>query len=94
MSKTPRKRPAAETPQEGLDPAIAALGFEEAVAELETIIERMERGETGLEESLREYARGDQLIQRCRQILEVAEQRIEAITGRDLDAGDTPARTE
>ncbi len=77
-----------------MDPHVAALGFEEAVEELENIIDRMERGETGLEESLKEYSRGDQLIQRCRQILDAAEQRIEAIAGRDLDSGGAPSRQE
>lgn len=92
MSKLPRKTAAtsAETP---LDPEIAALGFEEAVEELEAIIQRMEGGETGLEESLEEYARGDQLIRRCRQILDAAEARIESIAGRDLDAGKEPDAT-
>jgi len=89
MSKSPRK-PAAKGNEPELDPAIAELGFEEAVEELEGIVERMERGETGLEESLKEYARGDQLIRRCRQILDSAEARIEAIAGRDLDSGAAP----
>jgi exodeoxyribonuclease VII small subunit len=93
MSKTPRRTPdaAANAPRnEALDPDIAALGFEEAVEELEAIIQRMERGETGLEESLLEYARGDQLIRRCRQVLDAAEARIQAISGRDLEAGRDP----
>ncbi|MFM1936801.1 MAG: Exonuclease small subunit, partial [Planctomycetota bacterium] len=43
-----------------------------------------------LEDTLREYARGDALVRRCRQILEQAEQRIEAIGAADLDAGQDP----
>ena len=86
----PTRKPPSKSPDAAVEPAIAALGFEEAVEELEAIIQRMERGETGLEESLKEYARGDQLIRRCRQILDAAEERIEAIAGRDLDAGAEP----
>ena len=58
----------------------AQVGFEEAVARLESIIERIERGEVGLEESLREYEAGVGLIKRCREILERAEQRIEELS--------------
>ena len=60
MSKQPRK----STPKPAdpaLDAEVAALSYEEAIEELESIIERMEKGETALEDSLREYARGDAL---------------------------------
>lgn len=90
MSKSPRKQPA-KPAAEPVDPAIAEMGYEEAIDELEAIIERMEKGETGLEESLREYARGDSLIRRCREILDDAEQRIERITGEALDQGGEPS---
>jgi exodeoxyribonuclease VII small subunit len=90
MSKSPRKQPA-KPATEPVDPAIAEMGYEEAIDELEAIIERMEKGETGLEESLREYARGDALIRRCRAILDDAEQRIERITGDALEQGEEPS---
>ena len=89
MSKQPRK----STPKPAdpaLDAEVAALSYEEAVEELESIIERMEKGETALEDSLREYARGDALVRRCRQVLDQAEQRIETISGQKLDAGAAP----
>ena len=89
MSKSPRKQPA-KPDAEPVDPTIAEMGYEEAIDELEAIIERMEKGETGLEESLREYARGDALIRRCRAILDDAEQRIERITGDALEQGGDP----
>lgn len=93
MEKPPRKAAADAVPAE-IDPQVAALGFEEAVEQLEAIIERMERGEIALEDSLREYARGDALVRRCRQILDQAEQRIEAISGQSLDAGARPEAAE
>jgi exodeoxyribonuclease VII small subunit len=92
MSKSTRK-PAPKSADATLDPEIAALGFEEAVEELQTIIEQMEQGKTGLEDSLKDYARGDQIIRRCRQILDAAEARIEAISGGDLDSGEEPEST-
>lgn len=55
------------------------LAFEQAVAELESIIERIEQGEIGLEESLKQRQRGDKLIKRCRAILDAAEQELEEV---------------
>ena len=93
MSKQPRK-PAKPASDPALDAEIAAMGYEEAIEELEAIIGRMEQGETPLEDSLREYARGDALVRRCRQVLDQAEQRIEQIAGQRLEAGDAPAAAE
>lgn len=56
------------------------LTFEQATAELEAIIERIESGEIGLEESLRQRQRGELLIKRCRAILDKAEQELEHVS--------------
>jgi exodeoxyribonuclease VII small subunit len=53
-----------------------ALSFEQAVAELGAIIENIESGQAGLEESLAQYERGMKLIGQCRTILSAAEQKI------------------
>ena len=57
-----------------------SMTYEQALAELEALIERIERGEIGLEESLAEYRRGAALLTRCRVILDTAEQQIEQLT--------------
>ncbi len=57
-----------------------SLTYEQALGELESLIERIEQGEIGLEESLTEYRRGAALLKRCRGILETAEQQIEELT--------------
>jgi exodeoxyribonuclease VII small subunit len=93
MSKQPRK-PSKPAPDPALDAEIAAMSYEEAIEELEAIIGRMEKGETALEDSLREYARGDALVRRCRQVLDQAEQRIEQISGQQLEAGAEPRESE
>lgn len=62
-------------------PDPAAMRFEEATAELEAIIERIERGEIGLEESLAQRRRGEALVRRCREILDAAEQELETVAG-------------
>ncbi len=59
------------------------LSYEQALAELESIIERIEKGEVGLEESLKQYTRGAALLKRCRGILDTAEQQIEQLTAED-----------
>ncbi len=53
-----------------------ALSFEDALAGLEEIADEIERGEIGLEESIAKYEKGMKLLQRCRDILASAEQRI------------------
>ena len=66
--------------------------FEEAIAGLEAIIEKIETGEIGLEESLLHYERGMKLVTRCRGILDTAEQRIAELT-RSADGNVTIERS-
>jgi exodeoxyribonuclease VII small subunit len=54
--------------------------FQDAIRELEQILQEIERGEIGLEESLLKYERGNLLIQHCQGILNTAEKQIEQIT--------------
>ncbi|MFT5422502.1 MAG: exodeoxyribonuclease VII small subunit [Phycisphaerales bacterium] len=63
-----------------------ALTYEEAVAQLEAILAKIESGEIGLEASIQEYERGVGLIKRCRAILDQAEQRIEHLDAKRLEA--------
>ncbi len=49
---------------------VAKLSFESALTELEQMIERIESGSVGLEESLTEYERGVKLFHHCRTILD------------------------
>ena len=75
---------AGESPTDARD--ASQLGFEQALDELEGIIDRIEQGEVGLEESLVQYRRGAALVRRCRSILDVAEQEVQRITADELDA--------
>ena len=54
--------------------------FEAALAELESLIERMETGELGLEESLKAFERGVALTRECQGALKQAELRVQALT--------------
>ena len=59
---------------------IAALPFERALAELEQIVDQLEKGAVPLEESIAIYERGEALKRHCETLLKNAEQRIEKIT--------------
>ena len=56
--------------------------FEGAIAELESIVKKLEEGDIPLEQSLALYERGVQLSRFCHARLEEAERRIEVLTDR------------
>ena len=56
--------------------------FEGAIAELESIVKKLEEGDLPLEQSLALYERGVQLSRFCHARLEDAERRIEILTDR------------
>jgi len=62
------------------DPSIK--DFEAAIAELETIVKKLEEGDLALEPSLALYERGVQLSRFCHAQLEQAERRIEILDER------------
>ena len=55
---------------------VEKLSFEEALEEIETLIDQIEGGEIGLQQSLEAYERGAKLIARSRSLLEQVEQRV------------------
>jgi exodeoxyribonuclease VII small subunit len=68
----------------------ATLPFEKALAELEDIVRRLERGDVPLEDSIAIYERGEALKKHCETLLKKAEARIEKITiGPDGQAAGT-----
>ena len=60
--------------------SIKTLPFEKALAELEEIVRRLERGDVPLEDSIAIYERGEALKKHCEALLRKAEARIEKIT--------------
>ncbi len=58
---------------------IKNLGFEESLAELESIIKKMESGEVKLSDSVAFYERGVALKNHCEEILKNAKLKIEKI---------------
>jgi len=60
--------------------------FEASLKELEDIVQRMERGDLKLEESLKLFERGMTLTTQCKQALETAELRVKQL----MDAAAKP----
>lgn len=63
-----------------MDPSIK--DFEAAIAELETIVKKLEDGDLSLETSLQLYERGVHLSRFCHARLEDAERRVEVLNER------------
>lgn len=59
-----------------MDDDISELSYEDAFAELEEVIGKLESGELPLDESVRLYERGRKLSAHCQQILDNAELRV------------------
>jgi exodeoxyribonuclease VII small subunit len=74
--------PAAKTaapPPETVADDVAALSFEDALAELERIVRGLEGGQQKLEDAITAYERGSRLRRHCEAKLAQAEQRVQAI---------------
>ena len=59
---------------------VPEMTFEEALAELESVVTRLERGDVALDESISLYERGARLRARCQQKLTEAEEKVNKIT--------------
>lgn len=59
-------------------------GFEQALAELEKIVARMESGELSLEDALATHKRGLELARYCQKQLETAQQQVKVLEGEIL----------
>lgn len=57
--------------------------FEKSLQELETLVERLERGDLPLEEALKAFERGVALTRECQGALAAAQRRIEVLRQRD-----------
>ncbi len=63
---------------------VAALSFEEASSELETLVATLESEQKSLEETMALFERGQALIKRCAELLDKAELKVKHLTGDDL----------
>ncbi|HXG78887.1 MAG TPA: exodeoxyribonuclease VII small subunit [Methyloceanibacter sp.] len=70
---------------------IKSMSFEQALRELESIVDRLEKGDVELEASILIYERGEALKNHCEILLRKAEARVEKIT---LNRNGQPTGTE
>lgn len=56
------------------------VGFEQSLTELNKLVEKMEKGNLGLETSLAQFERGVALIQECQKALNQAQQKVKQLT--------------
>ncbi len=75
-------------------PAVESLTFEAAMSELEGIVDKLERGDVPLEESIAFYERGEALKARCEALLKNAEMRVEKVRLRGGNAPDAAEPVE
>ena len=79
----------------GDPPDITAMSFEEALAELEQIVRRLEGGQVKLDEAIQSYERGAQLKRHCETKLNEAQQRVDRIViGPEGILGVEPAKLD
>ena len=57
----------------------ATPNFEDALNDLEQLVETMEEGDLSLEESLKQFEKGIALASSCQQSLQKAEQKVEQL---------------
>lgn len=63
---------------------VESLNYEEAMAELETIVAALEEGSQKLEEAMTLFERGQALMKRCAELLEAAELKVRQLSGDEL----------
>ena len=57
--------------------------FEKALAELESLVEKLESGDLALDESLTDFKRGVELTRQCQAVLDRARQSVEQLLDPD-----------
>lgn len=61
----------------------AKKSFEEAMGRLETIVAQLEKGECGLDDSLKLFEEGAKLALQCEELLDKAEQKVNLLLAND-----------
>src|SRR5690606_39147039 len=72
----------------------APLDFEQSLAELQQLVERLEGGELSLEESLNAFEQGIRLTRDCQSALSQAEQKVQMLLERDGETRTEPFQVD
>jgi exodeoxyribonuclease VII small subunit len=62
-----------------------AIDFEKSLKQLESLVDKLEKGDLSLEDSLKNFEQGVKLTRECRQALQTAEQKISVLSKEDND---------
>jgi exodeoxyribonuclease VII small subunit len=65
-----------------------AIDFEKSLDELEGLVDRMEQGDSSLEDSLKDFERGIELTRNCQTALAEAEQKVQILLKKNGKAVD------
>lgn len=68
----------------------SAKNFEQSLAELQALVERMESGQLSLEESLADFEKGISLTRECQAALTDAEQKVTQLLEKNGDIEEIP----
>lgn len=80
--------------QQELPEDIQALGYEEARDQLFSIVQTLERNQSGLEESIALWERSELLARRCDEWLDGARERLDRATDRQRQTDDAVTERE
>ena len=64
--------------------------LEKSLAELEALVEKLEGGDLSLEETLKYFERGVKLTRECQVTLKKAEQKVEILLNKTIEAEPAP----
>ncbi|MFK0088971.1 exodeoxyribonuclease VII small subunit [Pseudomonas sp. BJa5] len=67
-----------------------SIDFEQSLADLQTLVERLENGELSLEDSLAAFEQGISLTRDCQSALAQAEQKVQVLLERDGELAAEP----
>ncbi len=89
MARAPKNATPPDAPAPDADSAVALPErYEDALAELEDLVARMEAGSLPLDQLLVHYQRGAQLLQLCRSRLDAIEQQVKVLEDGQLKVWD------
>ena len=74
----------AKTSAKKSEKPVEELSYEEALAELEGIVEALEDGQSQLDESMKLFERGQALVVHCGALLESAQLKVQKLAGDSL----------
>lgn len=74
------RRPAANDPSAAEQSTVSSISFEEAMVELEGIVQEMDGEDVPLEQLMEKFSRGKKLLNFCQNRIDEAQQRVELIS--------------